>query len=75
MGWSLGGRRRFNIFPGCRLANIGIEQATIVRGLEPIDCRRNSTDECGIPNDGQHAEEREVAISDEVGCIKRRVFQ
>ncbi len=42
---------------------------------EPVDCPRNSTDEGGIPNDNQHAEEREVAISDEVGFIKCRVLQ
>ncbi len=42
---------------------------------EPVDCPRNSTIEGGIRNDGQHAEEREVAISDEVGFIKRRVLE
>ncbi len=41
----------------------------------PVDCPRNSTDEGGIRNDGKHAEEREVAISDEVGFIKHRVLE
>ncbi len=42
---------------------------------EPVDCPRNSTDEGGIPIDSQHAEECEVAISDEVSFIKCCVLQ
>ncbi len=57
-------------------ANTFIENSLPVENSrEPVDCPRNSTDEGGITNDDRYAEEREVATSDEVDFIKRRVLQ
>ncbi len=42
---------------------------------EPIDCPRNSTDEGGILNGSQYAEECKVSMSDEVGFINCCVLQ